>query len=91
MASSFTIDFPGTSTKFVETASSAITEKGGRFNGDTSKGTFSLDTPIGDIQGSYLILSNPGTPETNIEVTITDKPFLVSMKKIENTITEFLT
>lgn len=91
MASSFTIEFPGTATQFVETASRAITEKSGRFNGDTSKGTFSLDTPIGDIHGSYLILSSPGSPTTNLEVTITDKPFLVSMKKIENTITEFLT
>lgn len=91
MASSFTVDFPGTSSQFVETAGRAITEKGGKFNGDSSKGTFSLDTPIGDIQGSYMILSMPGNPETKIEVTITDKPFLVSMKKIENTITEFLT
>ncbi|RYU92771.1 hypothetical protein [Emticicia agri] len=90
MASSFNIDFPGTSNQFVVTANSAITEKGGVFNGNDSKGTFSLDTPIGDIKGSYLILSDTNSPQTHIEVTITDKPFLVPMKKIESTIAGFL-
>lgn len=90
MASSFNIDFPGTSNQFVVTANSAITQKGGVFNGDNNKGTFSLDTPIGDIKGSYLVLSTESSPETHIEVTITDKPFLVPMKKIESTIAQFL-
>ena len=91
MASSFNINYSGTSNQFVVTANSAITEKGGLFNGNSNKGTFSLDTPIGDIKGSYLVLSGDESPETKIEVTITDKPFLVPMKKIENTIAQFLT
>ncbi|MBA4849529.1 hypothetical protein [Emticicia sp. BO119] len=90
MASSFNIDFPGTSNQFILTANSAITEKGGIFNGDSNKGIFSLDTPIGDIKGSYLVLSEPNSSETRIEVTITDKPFLVPMRKIESTIAGFL-
>ncbi|GAB3503423.1 hypothetical protein [Emticicia fontis] len=91
MASSFNIDFPGTSNQFVVTANNAITQKGGIFKGDNNKGMFSLDTPIGDIKGSYLVLSTVDSPQTHIEVTITDKPFLVPMRKIENTIAEFLT
>jgi hypothetical protein len=90
MASSFNIDFPGTSNQFVVTANSAIKDKGGIFDGDDTKGVFSLDTPIGDIKGSYLVLSEQGSPETHIEVTITDKPFLVPMRKIETTIAGFL-
>lgn len=90
MASSFNIDFPGTSNQFVVTANSAITNKGGLFNGDNNKGIFTLDTPIGDIKGSYLVLSDANSPETHIEVTITDKPFLVPMRKIESTIAGFL-
>ncbi|MFD2522503.1 hypothetical protein [Emticicia soli] len=91
MASSFNIDFPGSSNQFVVTANSAITSKGGVFNGDNNKGMFTLDTPIGDIKGSYLVLSETESSATKIEVTITDKPFLVPIKKIENTIAQFLT
>ena len=91
MASSFNVDFPGSPNQFVVSANSAITEKGGVFNGDNTKGIFSLDTPIGDIKGSYLVMSEPGSSESRIEVTITDKPFLVPLKKIENTIASFLT
>lgn len=90
MASSFNIAYPGTSSDFASTAGNAITEKGGVFNGNDTKGMFSIDTPIGDVKGSYLVLSEPGSPETKIEVTITDKPFLVPIRKIESTIASFL-
>lgn len=90
MASSFNIDYPGTSNQFVISATSAITEKGGVFNGDSTKGVFSIDTPIGDVKGSYLVLSKPDDPESKIEVTITDKPFLVPIRRIESVIASFL-
>lgn len=90
MATSFNIAYPGTSSEFASTAGNTITTKGGEFNGNDTKGTFSIDTPIGDVKGSYLVLSEPGSAETKIEVTITDKPFLVPMRKIESAIASFL-
>ncbi|MCU0327131.1 MAG: hypothetical protein MUF45_18170 [Spirosomaceae bacterium] len=86
---SFNINFPGNSNQFVVKASSAIKTKGGIFEGDASKGTFSLQTLIGAVKGNYQVVSAPNSPETQIAVTITKKPLIVPMSKIQEVISGY--
>jgi len=89
MASSFNIDFPGTSNQFVVSANSAIKDKGGDFTGDNSKGTFSLQTLVGAVKGNYEVVSDSNSPKTKIAITITKKPFIVPMSKIQEVIASY--
>jgi hypothetical protein len=86
---SFNIDYPGKSADFVVNANQAIKTKGGVFSGDASKGNFSLKTLVGAVQGNYQVISEAGSPQTKIAVTITKKPFIVPMKKIQEVITGY--
>ena len=85
----FTIDFPGTPSQFTTKASTAITEKGGQFTGDTSKGNFHIKTAIGAVEGTYEVIAPPAGQTTPIVVTITKKPFIVSANKIKEAISDF--
>ena len=87
--STFTIDFPGTSSQFTIKASSAITEKGGQFTGDSTKGQFHIKTAIGAIEGNYQVLPSSSDGQTPIAITITKKPFIVSTNKIKDAISDF--
>lgn len=69
-----------TTLKRVETT---ITNKGGQFAGDTSSGTFAGVTPIGMVKGKYLVRGN------DIEITITDKPFLAPQAIIDGKIRDY--
>lgn len=86
---SFNINFPGNSNQFVVKASNAIKTKGGIFEGDASKGTFSLQTLIGAVKGNYQVVSAPNSAETQIAVTITKKPLIVPMSKIQEVISGY--
>lgn len=86
---SFNIDYPGKSNEFVVNANQAIKTKGGVFSGDSTKGTFSLKTLVGAVQGNYQVISEATSPQTRIAVTITKKPFIVPMKKIQEVITGY--
>ncbi len=86
---SFNINFPGNSNEFVVKANSAIKTKGGVFTGDSTKGTFSLKTAIGAVQGNYQVLPNVGLGNTQVAITITKKPFIVSMNKIQEVISGY--
>lgn len=84
MAQKFTVitkDELAATLKRVETT---ITSKGGQFSGDTRSGTFAGNTPIGVVKGRYTVLS-----DTDIEITITDKPFLAPQSIIENKIRDY--
>jgi hypothetical protein len=82
---SFNINFPGSPGDFVVNANKAIKTKGGIFTGDQKAGTFSLKTLIGSVKGNYQVLPDAGA-ETKVAVTITQKPMLVPMSKIQTVI-----
>jgi hypothetical protein len=56
----------------------------GTFAGDNSKGTFLIPTPLGSLSGNYSINVN------QIKIEITEKPFVVSCKIIEQKLDEYL-
>ena len=87
--STFTIDFPGTASQFTTKASSAITENGGAFTGDTTTGNFRIQTGIGAVEGTYQVLAPVSGTQTPIAITITKKPFIVSTNKIKSAINDF--
>jgi hypothetical protein len=87
--STFTIDFPGTANQFTAKASSAITEKGGLFTGDTTTGNFRIQTGIGAVEGTYQVLEPVSDTQTPIAITITRKPFIVSTNTIKSAISDF--
>ncbi|MDO8330068.1 MAG: hypothetical protein Q7T36_06320 [Fluviicoccus sp.] len=73
-------DLPAT-LKRVETT---ITTKGGQFSGNTDSGNFAGVTPVGMVKGKYVVLNG-----TEIEITITDKPFVAPKSIIENKIRDY--
>ncbi|MCP9767773.1 hypothetical protein EGI22_07595 [Lacihabitans sp. LS3-19] len=85
MASSFNIKFPGSPADFVVNAHKAIQTQGGIFQGDQKTGTFSLKTMIGAVKGNYQVLPEAGA-ETKVAITITQKPMLVPVSKIQQVI-----
>lgn len=85
---SFNIDFPGTPQQFVVDANKAITSKGGIFKGTDQKGTFSLQTKIGRVEGNYEVLPQSVSP-TKVAITITKKPFIVPLSTIQEVISGY--
>lgn len=61
----------------LDNAKQQIVAKGGRFNGDATRGNFSGSTPIGSIEASYRIVEN------ELVISIDKKPLLVSCRRIE--------
>lgn len=86
MNSSFDLNFPGSSADFVVNANKAIKTNGGVFTGDITKGVFSLSTLIGSVKGNYEVLANSSNQQTKIAITITQKPALVPLSKIQKVI-----
>ena len=87
--SSFNIDYPGTSSQFVVNATKAIQNKGGVFQGNATTGSFSLQTLIGAVKGTYQVVSDLNSPQTKVAITITKKPFIVPMSKIQEVIASY--
>ncbi|MFY7909184.1 MAG: hypothetical protein ACOVO2_06510 [Emticicia sp.] len=86
---SFNIDYPGSSNEFVVNATKAIQNKGGIFQGNANAGSFSLQTLIGAVKGNYKVISDPSSPQTKVEITITKKPMIVPMSKIQEVISSY--
>lgn len=86
---SFNINFNGSASEFVVNAGKAINTKGGVFSGDQKAGSFSLKTLIGAVKGNYKVLPAVAG-NTPVAITITQKPLLVPMSKIQKTIQEYL-
>lgn len=61
-----------------------ITSKGGSFEGDTESGEFSGQTPVGKVKGKYTVIHG-----RDIEITITDKPFLAPLSVIEDRVRNY--
>ncbi len=86
---SFNINFPGNSNEFVVKATNGIKSKGGVFTGDANKGSFSLKSLVGAVQGNYQVLPTTDPGQTQVAITITKKPFIVSMNKIQEVISGY--
>ena len=80
----FSISFVTTADSLIDQARSGITGANGIFNGDVNEGTFKVPTPLGNIEGIYTIQNS------QINITIKDKPMLLSCKRIETELTKFL-
>jgi hypothetical protein len=84
MAHSFTITLFHDIASVLKHVESAITDNGGRFQGDPEKGDFQGRTVVGPIKGQYCALA-----ENEIKITITDKPFFVPYEMIESEIRKY--
>ena len=74
----FSIEFQGTAEEIVNKVRAQIQRQGGTFNGDASSGSFSVKVIGSTIAGSYTITGS------QINITITDKPFFLSCGQIES-------
>jgi hypothetical protein len=86
---SFNINYPGSSNEFLVNATKAKQNKGGNFQGNTSNGSFSLQTLIVAVKGNYTVVSDFNSQQTKVEITITKKPFIVPMSKIQEVIASY--
>lgn len=84
MAHTFTIALNDDISSALSRVESAITENGGTFLGDRSKGVFQGNSVMGPIKGEYCSVS-----ENEIRITIKDKPFVVPHSMIEGEIKKY--
>lgn len=78
------IDFDGLASEQIEKARTAITGAEGTFEGDEQSGNFSIPVFGSDIVGNYTITGN------TFSIAITEKPLLVSCRRIEDELREYL-
>lgn len=69
----------------VNKARTKIMGGGGRFEGNLEHGFFGGRSVLGTIKGEYISISG-----NEIEIVITDKPFIVPYKTIEYRVREYL-
>jgi len=84
MSRSFTVKTNSDLYSVLKKVENTINSNGGTFNGSTSNGSFSGKTAIGIVKGKYRCISS-----NEVEITITDKPFIAPYSKIESTIREY--
>jgi hypothetical protein len=82
---SFIVKLKDEITSVLSKMKSLITGKGGSFEGDKENGSFEGKTILGTIKGEYRSIS-----DNEVEITIDDKPFLVSYSTIESEIKKYL-
>ncbi len=80
---SFNVKINGDVHQTLETVRALICENGGRFEGDHEAGKLVGTTPVGSIKGHYIVRGN------TCAITITDKPMLAPMKRIEEAVREY--
>lgn len=78
------IDFDGHAIDLIEKARTAIIEAEGEFNGDEHAGNFSIPVLGSDIVGNYTITG------ITFHIKITDKPMLISCRRIEDELREYI-
>ncbi|MBI5633780.1 MAG: hypothetical protein HZA15_09915 [Nitrospirae bacterium] len=84
MAHTFTVALNDEIAAVLGRVESAITESGGTFQGDSSKGVFQGISVMGPVKGEYSSVS-----ENEIRITINDKPFIVPYSMIEGEIKKY--
>ena len=77
MACDFSIPFTGNPEDILAKARSTVQSQGGNFNGDTNRGEFNVSVFGNKIVGNYTV-----TGQT-LNISITDKPFMVPCNAIE--------
>jgi len=74
----FSIPFSGDAEIVLAKAKAAIESQQGVFTGDANSGSFSVSVFGNSIKGSYLVNGQ------SLNITITDKPFIVPCSTIES-------
>ena len=77
MACDFSIPFTGSPEDVLAKAKSTVQSQGGTFNGDTNNGNFTVSVFGNKIVGNYTVSDNI------LNISITDKPFMVPCNAIE--------
>jgi len=82
---SFRIKLKESIDTMVETVKSKVKESGGSFDWNGSAGQLNVQTPLGKVKGNCKVVA-----EREIEISITNKPFLISENQIKSKIEEYL-
>jgi hypothetical protein len=82
---SFNVKLHDQISSIIDKISSEITGSGGRFEGNTKCGCFHGKSALGMIKGEYRSIS-----DTEVEITIEDKPFIIPYGIIESRIKKYL-
>jgi len=80
----FSIEFNQAADNLIANAESAISKAGGEFNGTNGNGNFQLQTPLGKINGSYII------QDKVINIQIDSKPLIISCTRIQEELKKYL-
>ena len=78
MACEFSIPFTGNPEDVLGKAKSTVQSQGGNFNGNTNNGDFTVSVFGNKIVGNYTVSGN------TLNISITDKPFMVPCSAIES-------
>ena len=78
MACEFSIPFSGDPQTVLAKAQTAVQGQGGNFSGDTNGGNFNVSVFGNAIAGNYTLSGQ------TLNVSITDKPFMVPCSAIES-------
>ncbi len=84
MACNFKIEFPGLAMEHIETARAAVVKHGGYFELNGKGGVFEIHTPIGNIDGSFIMKGN------EVTFNIDKKPFILTCHRIEKEIRKYV-
>jgi hypothetical protein len=77
-ACNFSMPFSGEAETILNKAKAAIESQNGNFSGDATSGNFDVTVFGNTIRGSYTVSGK------NLNLTITDKPFLIPCSTIES-------
>lgn len=78
MACEFSLPFSGSAEVVLAKAKKAVENQGGNFNGDAAGGNFNVSVFGNKIVGDYTVSGQ------NLQINITDKPFIVPCSAIES-------
>lgn len=78
MACDFSLPFSGNAEDVLAKAKKAVQSQGGNFNGDTTSGDFDVSVFGNKIVGNYTVAGQ------DLQIRITDKPFMVPCSAIES-------
>lgn len=80
----FDLNIKTTPEAFLAKAQGLSKKMNGSFDGDTTKGTFNIPTPFGQLAGTYA------TEGMVVHITVTDKPMLMVCSVIESLLRGYL-
>lgn len=78
MACTFSVPFSGNPQATLSKVRSAVQSQGGLFEGNDQNGRFQVSAFGNHVAGTYTVMGQ------ELHITITDKPFLLPCRTIEN-------